>query len=51
MERTPEQQRKLSAKMAALGRSRSAKKRASSRNTIKAALAVKHGRDYGYKPK
>jgi hypothetical protein len=49
MERTPEEQRALSEKMRKLGQSRSAKKRASSRNTIKAAHQARWNKPYGYK--
>jgi hypothetical protein len=39
----------LSERMRKLGKSRSAKKRSSSQNNIKAAHEAKYGRPYGYK--
>ena len=49
MERTPAEQEALRRRMSELGKSRSAKKRASSRNTIKAAHEARWKKPYGYK--
>jgi hypothetical protein len=46
-----EQYEELREKMRALGKSRSAKKRAAVQNNIKAAHEAKYGRPYGYKRK
>jgi hypothetical protein len=46
---TEQERRELSEKMRALGKKRSAKKAASSRNNVKAAHEALYGRPYGYK--